>query len=83
MERQKVLPITYDGHQIESAFRVDLLVEDRVVAEVKAVAALKPIHLAQLLTYLRLSGTEVGLLINFNARTLKEGIRRVIANPPT
>jgi GxxExxY protein len=70
------LPVQYDGHQIDVGYRIDLLVEDQVVVELKAVESLAPIHEAQLLTYLKLSGKKVGLLINFNVLHLKDGIKR-------
>lgn len=75
--RQRSLPIVYDGLTLEGGLRLDLLVADRLIVEVKAVEALLPIHKAQLLTYLRLSGLRLGLLINFNVVRLKEGIQRV------
>jgi GxxExxY protein len=75
--RRRSLPIVYDGLTLEGGLRLDLLVADRLIVEVKAVEALLPIHKAQLLTYLRLSGLRLGLLINFNVVRLKEGIRRV------
>jgi GxxExxY protein len=77
-ERQKRIPITYDGHLIESGYRVDLLVEDSVIVELKAVNQLDPIFIAQLLTYLKLSGCKTGLLINFNVRFLPDGLKRVV-----
>jgi len=74
--KQVGLPVIYDGVQIEVGYRIDLLVEDLVIVELKAVDALAPIHEAQLLTYLKLSGKKVGLLINFNVLHLKDGIKR-------
>jgi GxxExxY protein len=76
--RQLQLPVVYRGMMLDCGYRIDLLVEDRVVVEVKAVERLDPIHQAQLLTYLRLSNHRVGLLINFNARTVKEGLKRMV-----
>lgn len=73
---QVELPVVYDGVRIDVGYRIDLLVEDQVIVELKAVAALAPIHEAQLLTYLKLSGKKVGLLINFNVLHLKDGIKR-------
>ena len=70
------LPVTYKGIVLECGYRVDLLVMDSVVVEVKSIAALEKIHEAQLLTYLRLGGWKVGLLINFNVPLLKDGIKR-------
>ena len=77
-ERQKELPIEYKGVKVDCDYRLDLLVEDKLVLELKACNALEPIHEAQLLTYLKLSGSELGLLINFNVPVLKEGIKRLI-----
>lgn len=77
-ERQKTLSVKYDGIEIDNGYRMDLLVEDSVVLELKAVEKIDPIHQAQLLTYLKLSGKKVGLLINFNVKLLKNGIHRMI-----
>ena len=74
---QKVCPITYKGLSIEDAYRRALLVEDRVVVEIKAVEALADVHEAQVLTYLRFSSCQLGLLINFRTRWLKDGVRRL------
>jgi GxxExxY protein len=68
----------YDGLTIDTGYRIDLLIEDEVIVEVKSVESILPIHEAQLLTYLKLSRKRVGLLINFNVVTLREGIRRRI-----
>lgn len=75
---QVVLPVRYDGLQIDVGYRIDLLVEDRVVVELKAVGSVLPIHTAQLLTYLKLSGKDLGLLINFNVSHLKDGMQRFV-----
>ena len=75
---QVSLPVAYDGIKIDVGYRVDLLVEDAVIVELKAVETLLPIHQAQLLSYLKLSGKRVGLLINFNVPHLKDGIRRMV-----
>ena len=80
IERQKGLSITYRGIQLDCGYRIDLLVEDNVIVEIKAVERLEPIHEAQLLSYLKLSGCKVGLLINFNVNILKQGIRRFVNN---
>ena len=77
-EREVRLPIVYDGIRIDTQVRVDLIVERRVVVELKAVPVLHPIHTAQLLTYLRLSGLRLGLLINFNVELLLQGVRRLV-----
>ena len=74
--RQVGLPLSYKGITLECGYRIDLLVENLVVVEVKAVERLDPIHEAQLLSYLRLSGRQVGLLLNFNVKLLKNGIKR-------
>lgn len=77
-QREYGLPLQYKGIQLERAYRIDVLVAGLVVVEIKAVEALAPVHDAQLLTYLRLGGWSVGLLINFNVTVLKDGIRRRI-----
>lgn len=79
-ERQKALPVIYKGVTLDCGFQLDLLVGGIVVVEIKAVDALLPIHEAQLLTYLRLTGCKIGLLINFNTRRLREGIKRIVLN---
>ena len=77
-EKQKPVPLIYKDTKLDCGFRLDLLVEGRVVVELKSIEGLGPIHEAIVLTYLRLSGHELGLLINFNVRVLKDGIRRFI-----
>jgi len=77
-EAEKDLPITYKGLIIECGYRMDLLIEGKVIVELKAVNEVLPIHQQQLLTYLRLTGCRVGLLINFNVRTLREGVKRIV-----
>lgn len=77
-ERQRQLPIEYKGIRLDCGYRLDLLVAETVVVEVKAVETLLPIHEAQLLTYMRLGGWKVGLLLNFNVPVLKRGIRRLV-----
>jgi GxxExxY protein len=79
-ERQKPVPVTYKDVKLECGYRIDLLVDGTVVVELKAVDALAPIHDAIVLTYLRLSGCRIGLLINFHAVVLKDGIRRLVNN---
>jgi GxxExxY protein len=76
VEEQVVLPIRYDGMEIGGAYRIDLLVNDEVVVEVKSVLQVHSVHQAQILSYLKLSGRRVGLLINFNVARLKDGIYR-------
>jgi GxxExxY protein len=77
-EKQKPIPLVYKGTKLECGFRLDLLVEGRVGVELKSVDGLGPIHEAIVVTYLRLSGHELGLLINFNVPILKDGVRRFI-----
>lgn len=79
---QVTLPVEYDGVKLDAGYRIDLLVEDAVIVELKSVERLLPIHDAQLLSYLKLSGRQVGLLINFNVLHLKDGIRRMVNNLP-
>jgi len=78
VERQLALPVLYEGARVDCGYRVDLLVENEVVLELKAVDAIAPIHEAQLLSYLKLSGNSVGLLINFNTVHLRDGIKRMV-----
>ena len=75
--RQKEIKVEYKGFKLESLYRIDMLVDNLVIVELKACEKLLPIHEAQLLTYLKLTGLEVGLLINFNVSVLKEGIKRI------
>ena len=77
-ECQKPLPLEYKGVKLDCGYRIDLLVAGLVVVEIKSVEGLAPIHEAQLLTYLKLTGVKVGLLINFNVVMLKDGIRRLV-----
>ena len=76
--RQLILPAEYKGARLDCSYRVDLLVDSTVVVEIKAVAAIEPVHKAQLLTYMRLGGWRIGLLMNFNVPALRNGIRRVV-----
>ena len=78
-ERQKPLPLTYKNVKLDCGYRLDLLVEGRVVVELKSVDGLGPIHEAIVLTYLKLSGHRLGLLINFNVTMLKDGLKRFVA----
>jgi GxxExxY protein len=78
VEAQKPLPLVYESVKLECGYRLDLLVERSVVLEIKAVEALNDLHLAQVLTYLKLSGCRLGILMNFNVLRLKDGIRRVV-----
>jgi len=78
VESQKALPVSYRGVQIDCGYRIDLLVENQIILELKAIEKIEPIHEAQLLSYLKLSGYKVGLLINFNVKLLRNGIRRFV-----
>ena len=78
VESQVILPIVYDGIQLDAGLRLDLRVENSVIVEIKAVERLLPVHEAQLLTYLKLTGLRLGLLINFNVPRIKDGIRRMV-----
>ncbi len=79
-ERQQLISFSYDGIDIEDAFRADLLVEQRVIIEVKSLEHLAPVHTKQLLTYLRLMDLRVGLVLNFGAEMMKDGVKRVVNN---
>lgn len=79
VQRQVELPITYKSVRLDCGYRIDLIVEDQVIIELKAVEKLLPIHEAQLISYLKLSGIRRGLIINFNVRLLKEGVVRRVA----
>lgn len=81
VERQKALPIVYRDVRIECGYRLDLLVEETIVVELKDVEAIERVHIAQVLTYLKLSGYSIGLIVNFNVVSLKSGIRRVVLTP--
>jgi GxxExxY protein len=72
------LPVVYDGEKIDLGYRIDLVVEDSVIVEIKCVEAIHPVHQAQLLSYMRLSGKQVGLLLNFYVAHLKDGIKRMV-----
>ncbi len=80
LERQKVLPVKYREILLDCGYRIDLLVENTVIVELKAVERLEAIHEAQLLSYLKLSGVPIGLLLNFNVIELRRGIRRLVNN---
>lgn len=80
VERQKVLPIIYESIKLEIGYRVDLMLERKVITELKSVEALTDVHLAQVMTYLQLLECRLGLLINFNVTLLKNGVRRVVNN---
>jgi len=72
------VPVIYEGIRLESGFRIDVLVEECLIVEIKAVEALHPVHTAQVITYLKLSDRRLGLLLNFNVPRMKEGINRII-----
>jgi GxxExxY protein len=72
------MPLIYKEKKLELGYRIDLLVDEKVIIEVKSVDALNPVHMAQVMTYLKLSGCRIGLLLNFNVQFLKDGIRRII-----
>jgi GxxExxY protein len=76
--RQVAMPLTYKGETIDCAYRIDLKIEDKLLVELKSVDRIQPIHEAQLLTYMRLSGIKTGLLMNFNVRLLKNGLKRFV-----
>ena len=78
VECQKTLPINYNGIKLDAAYKIDLLVEDSIIIELKAVTEIQPIHTAQILTYLKLSKKKLGLLMNFNVTDMKKGIKRLI-----
>ncbi len=82
VETQKPFPVIYKGVNLDCGYRMDLVVEDSVVVEIKSIETIAPIHKAQLISYLRLSGYKVGLLINFNVIKLKDGIVRIVNNFP-
>lgn len=78
--RQRAIDIHFEGLHIDNAFRIDLLIDERLIVEIKSVERLSAVHAKQVLTYLRLTGLPVGLLINFGGETLKEGVRRFVNN---
>ena len=77
-DRQRPLPVVYGDQRLEAGYRADLIIEGLLIVEVKAVEALAPVHTAQMLTYLKLSGIRLGLLINFNVALLKHGLKRIV-----
>jgi GxxExxY protein len=80
VEKQKALPLIYENIKLEIGYRLDLLIEKKLIIEIKSVEALNDLHLAQTLTYLKLSGCKLALLINFNTVLFKNGIRRIVNN---
>lgn len=81
-ERQVIQPITYKGLKLDEGYRIDILVDRRIILELKAVAELNDVHMAQILTYLKLSHCQLGFLLNFNVALMKDGIRRVVNGLP-
>ncbi len=80
IERQKALPLFYEEIKLDIGYRVDIIIENKLIIELKAVESLNDIHFAQLLTYLKLSNCKLGMLINFNVLLLKNGVKRVVNN---
>jgi len=80
VEKQKPMPLVYEAVKLECGYRIDLMVENRLVIEVKSVETLNEVHLAQVLTYLKLSHCRLGLLLNFKVSRMKDGIKRVVNN---
>lgn len=78
VEKQRALPLVYKEIKLDAGYRLDLIVEDKVIIEIKSVEALNDVHVAQVLTYLKLSGCKVGLLMNFNVFRLVEGLKRLV-----
>ncbi len=78
VEKQKALPLVYEEVKLDTGYRIDLIVENKLIIEIKAVEDLNDLHLAQILTYLRLSNCKLGMLINFNSVYFKDGVRRVV-----
>jgi len=78
VERQKALPVYYDALKLDAGYRIDLLVENQIIIEIKSIEEIAPIHKAQLMTYLKLSNLKLGLLLNFNVKDMKQGIKRII-----
>jgi GxxExxY protein len=80
IDRQKVIPVIWDNLKMEIGFRADLIVDHKVIIEIKSVEIIAPVHCKQLLTYLKITGLKLGLLINFNEALIKEGITRIVNN---
>ena len=80
VERQKAIPVFWERLKMDIGFRADLIVEDKVIIELKSVELIAPVHPKQLLTYLRITGLKLGLLINFNEKLIKDGITRIVNN---
>jgi GxxExxY protein len=80
VEKEKALPLVYEDVKLECGYRVDLFVQQKLIVEIKSVESITDVYLAQVLTYLRLSGCKLGLLLNFNVASMRNGIRRVVNN---
>ena len=80
VEKQKALPLVYEEIKLDIGYRIDIIVENKLIIEIKSVEALNDVHFAQLLTYLKLTNCKLGLLINFNVALIKNGIRRIVNN---
>ena len=80
IERQKGIPVIYNDIKMELGFRADIIVESKIIIELKSIEAIAPVHSKQLLTYLKLTGIKLGLLINFNEALIKDGIKRIVNN---
>lgn len=80
VQRQHPIPVVYDALKMELGFRADLIVERKVIVEIKSIDLVAPVHHKQLLTYLRLTGLKVGLLVNFNEALIKDGVKRIVNN---
>jgi GxxExxY protein len=80
LERQKGIPVVYDNIKMELGFRADIIVENKVIIELKSIEAVAPVHLKQILTYLKLTNLKLGLLVNFNEALIKDGIKRIVNN---
>lgn len=78
VEKQKALPLVHEDIKLDVGYRIDIMIEDKFIVEIKSVESLNDVHLAQILTYLRLSQCKLGMLINFNATLIKNGVKRVI-----
>ncbi len=82
VERQILMPLVFQGERLDQAYRIDLLVEHQIIVELKTITTIQPVHVSQIVTYLKLSGCQVGLLINFNVNRLTDGIRRIVNQYP-
>ncbi|MBK7632157.1 MAG: GxxExxY protein [Ignavibacteriales bacterium] len=80
LERQKAIPVVYDNIKMELGFRADIIAENKVIIELKSIESIAPVHTKQILTYLKLTGLKLGLLVNFNEALIKDGIKRIVNN---